>query len=412
MVTFVILISLLVFIFCYVLVSFYEKSLIHVLTPALFVFFPSYYVFELVYIYTADNRQVEHNLAGYVFFYFIYALSILMFSTGYVFSVKKKITLLSIRKISDSCFCNAKTYSFFAVLFSIISLFLYTPIIVEFSQYIASPRKIYELTRTGYGSSFFISILTSVLAILFSFYVYRKKKVLSLLVVFLNAVLIYLHGNKGPIIILFLSWLLYRRYIEEKSFSIKQLMIYGVSVSVVIIAFFYFTFQVELNSILEAMAGYSDYTRNAILLFNSDLSMQWGKLFFESEFYSRVPRALYPEKPMDFGYFYLAKHFFPDRFYLNQGAPSFGYGEYYSDFGYMTPFVVAILFFLKGLLLGFFRNLLLIRKDIYILIPFLFLSGLSLLSLGMGWLFPEHMFISLIIYTAINVRGKNVYKFK
>lgn len=90
MVTFVILISLLVFIFCYVLVSFYEKSLIHVLTPALFVFFPSYYVFELVYIYTADNRQVEHNLAGYVFFYFIYALSILMFSTGYVFSVKKK----------------------------------------------------------------------------------------------------------------------------------------------------------------------------------------------------------------------------------------------------------------------------------------------------------------------------------
>ena len=276
MVTFVILISLLVFIFCYVLVSFYEKSLIHVLTPALFVFFPSYYVFELVYIYTADNMQVEHNSAGYVFFSFIYALSILMFSSGYVFSVKKKITLLSIRKISDSCFCNAKTYSFFAVLFSIISLFLYTPIIVEFSQYIASPRKIYELTRTGYGSSFFISILTSVLAILFSFYVYRKKKVLSLLVVFLNAVLIYLHGNKGPIIILFLSWLLYRRYIEEKSFSIKQLMIYGVSVSVVIIAFFYFTFQVELNSILEAMAGYSDYTRNAILLFNSDLSMQWG----------------------------------------------------------------------------------------------------------------------------------------
>lgn len=252
------------------------------------------------------------------------------------------------------------------------------------------------------------------LAILFSFYIYRGKKVLSILIIFLNVALIYLHGNKGPIIVLFLGWLLYRRYVEGMHFSVKQFMIYGLSISFAMVSFFYFTFKVEIEGVLEAMAGYSDYTRNAILLFNSNFEMQWGRLLFESEFYSRIPRGLYPNKPMDFGYFYLAKYFFPERFYLNQGAPSFGYGEYYADFGYVTPFVVAILFFLKGMLLGFFRNLLLVRRDIYILTPFLFLSGLSFLPLGTGWLFPEHLFISLLMYVAINIRirGKDVYKFK
>lgn len=163
MITLVILCSLFVFVLCYVFISLYERSLIHVLTPALIIFLPTYYVFELLYIYTTDKGDVEKNLAGYAFFYFVYALSILMFSAGYLFSVKNKMTLSSVRQFGIIEFCNIKSYFSFAILFSAISLLLYVPIIIEFSQYIANPRRIYELTRTGYGASFFISILTSML---------------------------------------------------------------------------------------------------------------------------------------------------------------------------------------------------------------------------------------------------------
>lgn len=79
-------------------------------------------------------------------------------------------------------------------------------------------------------------------------------------------------------------------------------------IAVIVTAFFAYTFT-DGNPI-ENMAEYSDYTRNAVLVASSNFDFMYGKLLMESEVYSRIPRAIWPDKPEDFGALYLAKVFF------------------------------------------------------------------------------------------------------
>ena len=66
-------------------------------------------------------------------------------------------------------------------------------------------------------------------------------------------------------------------------------------IAVIVTAFFAYTFT-DGNPI-ENMANYSDYTRNAVLVASSNFDFMYGKLLMESEVYSRIPRAIWPDKP-------------------------------------------------------------------------------------------------------------------
>jgi hypothetical protein len=63
---------------------------------------------------------------------------------------------------------------------------------------------------------------------------------------------------------------------------------------------------------------------------------------------------LYPDKRKDFGSLWLANKYYPDRFQDDRGAPAFGLGVLYADFG-----LFAIVYYVVGeLLTGFVLGIL------------------------------------------------------
>ncbi len=408
-VLFVIVFSAFLWMGGYYIVSRVERNSINFMTPALFTFFPTCYFFEFIYVYLTPKNL---NLSAYVYFFSLYSFSVIALVLGYIYSIDNKIIIFQQRimnRYSDNRL--SQCYMVMAVLSSLLSFLLYLPIIIEFKDYLATPRRIYELTRTGYGLSFFTSNLLALLSLLFCLYSYNRYKLLIFISFSLSLIVIYLHGSKTAILSIFLIYVLYKSSISNKTYNLKYVFIFVSLIALLMSMFFWLTFNIEITQVFLAMAGYSDYTRNAILLYEKSIDFEMGRLLIETEFYSRVPRALFPDKPNDFGYLELAKIYFPEAFYLNQGAPSFGFGSYYADFGYLTHIIISILFFFKGTLVGMFRNQLRIDGGAYIFVPFIFLAGVELLTLGTGWLFIEHVLLAVFIFICMLffVRLSNVY---
>jgi hypothetical protein len=124
----------------------------------------------------------------------------------------------------------------------------------------------------------------------------------------------------------------------------------------------------------------------------------------ESEIYSRIPRFLFEDKPTDFGYLKVSKLLFPELFSENKGAPSIGIGDYFADFGYLGVFCISLFSFIKGIFLKYVRIKLFYNRAVYYFIPFMFLSGVSVYSVGIGWAFFEHLAISFFLFFVLRVR--------
>lgn len=357
--------------------------------PYVIITIPTLYVFEAIYIFISGGLDSTDNTIEYIFFYSCYLIYITSFMCGYLLTQKHI-------NIKNNVIPNYH-YAFSACIFTLLAFIIYLPVLIEFREYILQPRRIYELTRSGYGQYFYPSIMFSLVASICSFFFYKKSRVASIILITVNVILIFLHGNKWPIFIIFISFILYLSYIENKRIKLMFLLKSFVAIAVIVTVFFSYTY--SGGNPLENMAYYSDYTRNAIIVASSNnFDFMYGKLLFESELYSRIPRALWPSKPDDFGALYLAKVFFPDAFYRNQGAPAFGYGELYADFGYLTPIWLIISGVFKGIVAKFFSIKTQNKKSAHYFIIFLFCIGVSVIPVSMGWLFPEHLVVALMVF--------------
>ena len=406
----VILISSVIWLFLYQLLSKIENNSIHVLTPALLTFFPTCYFFEFIY---AFNSTKKLNLNAYFYYFSMYTVAFAALFLGYVIARHRKMIIY--RNMGKTVYekelqyLRHRQYFILSLLFSVVAIIIYVPVIIEFREYILYPRKIYELTRTGYGLSFFLSNLSSLLAILCCIYFVKNERLVSFVLITINCILILLHGSKTPILSVFFMMILYAAVIKNKKYNLWYVFLFILLMASVMFLFFLYTYNITPKLVFGAMAGYSDYTRNAIVLYESNYTSQLGRLLFETEIFSRVPRFFFPSKPNDFGYLELAKNIFPKSFYLNQGAPSFGFGVYYADFGAFTHLYVFIVFFMKGVLSGIFRNQLFIDKNIYVFLPYLFLSGVEVLALGTGWLFFEHLSLAFCLFVFMWVLSRLFY---
>ena len=366
------------------------------ITPSLIAFFPAYFIFECIYLFWVEND--EHWLE-YVFIYTCALLLIVSFVVGYMmipgsFTKVKRVYVYNPRYLHCS------------IIFTIAAVFLYLPVLIEYKQYILYPRVIYELTRSGYGHLFYSSLLAGMLAVVFSFYSLSRARWVSILLLVVNVVFILLHGNKTPLLNLIVAWLFFYSYVLGNAISMKKMFYVVAIISCFIFLFFYLTFNSELSIVLLNMAYYADYNRNAFLLMNGNIDFGFGKYIVESQVFSRLPRFLYPDKPEFFGYLELAKSVFPNKTEENVGVPSFGLGEYYADFGYFSLLVIPVVGFFKGVLTGYVKKLLDKQGDVYYLLIFLFLSGVTFIPLGSGWLFYEHCFLALLIYGMLKLKFK------
>jgi len=383
MIEIIIIFSLIAGLATYIIASSKEGSFLNVFTPWILLSFPANYILELVHIYFYGGSG---SLYAYFYCYLTYTLSFIVLVVVY-FNFPNIKVKLPFKQVSIG--------GYLPYLFLFLSFFLYLPILIEFSEFILSPRELYMMTRTGYGLNFFLS--STLMYIAFILFLFKRAffKTEKFFIFIVCTILAILHGSKGQILTLLLILLFYQAYINGFRVKFVKFALYTMIFTLIVILLFSLTlFGVDDIFLIEAISSYSDYTRNAMMVIDSDMSPLFGRLTLEDTVYSRIPRSIYPDKPKDFGNFYLAKEFYPEWFYLDTGSPSFGVGVQFADFGVFSIFYHLLWSVLLGILLKSFVTRLRTYKNPSDFIMVLFLSGITLIPLGAGYLLPEHFFIA------------------
>lgn len=384
----------------YMYVSLSEGSFVNVLTPALAFLVPADYLLECYHLWLFGPSASQF---AYVLIYACYAATFMAFGLGYC-----NITLPALRLPFTGRPRGGNRVTPYLVLF--VAIALYWPVISKFKGDLANPRLIYEQTRTGYGVYFFLSATlcyTALILLLFK----RRLGTLELIgFTLVSLVFLWLHGSKNQILIVLFILATYWVYVRQKRVSLVKFAVFGTLLFAIGLGLFLITNpQIILDSQgLKGVAAYSDYTRNGMLVIDSDMGPLYGRLSLEQELYSRIPRPLFPEKPKDFGALYLAEHFYPDSFVNGQGAPAFSFGLAFADFGVLALPILLIENLLAGMLLKVFMTGLRRYNDPGNFTLVLFASGLTLIPVSASFVLPEATALAIIVNLLHSFRSRPV----
>jgi oligosaccharide repeat unit polymerase len=279
----------------------------------------------------------------------------------------------------------------------LMAFLLYSPVLIAFHQFLGQPREIYaNFSAAGYGLNFFGS--AALVSLGFITYLFKETKNALGYFIFIAACtgLIYLHGSKGQLLSLALIGILYRVYIKRRKATFKMAsLIIGCIALLTALLFTIFGTVSDQIELIDHMAGYADYSRNAMMVIDDPtLPRYLGQLEFEEEFYSRMPRILVPNKPRAFGQVRLTLRYYPAWFRDSAGTPSFDIGEQYADFGAAAIFVLGAGAVFTGWLARSISASLALRPSLGRFLVLLFLSGISLIPLGAGYLLPETILVA------------------
>ncbi len=386
-----ILFELVVELYIYLLVSKKENNYINILTPTYIVRIPAIYVLPIFYVLEFGQNG---STVGYIFVYTCLLAESLAFALVYVYWRGFYLKLP---------FSEARHNIIALSLISIaIAYFLYIPVMLAFPGDLLHPRLIYTQTRTGYGVYVYLSSLFAYIAIVLSMYI--RQRVLKTILVFAVLIVLYIHGSKGQVMGAFFIIILYWIYVKNMRASFFEALTIGGGIVLILFTLFSLTMSLGpgVGGIMRTLSAYSDFTRNAVLDVDSGMSPLWGRLTLENNTLSLVPRVIDPGKPRDYGSLFLSKIFFPERFEKNTGAPAFGVGVQYADFGVFALLYLAFFGAMRGALSNIFVRRLRKTKHPSDLIVVAFLSGVSFIPTGLGWYFPEILLISLCVGVVVS----------
>jgi hypothetical protein len=277
-----------------------------------------------------------------------------------------------------------------------ISALIFLPVAIEFRELVfADPRALYALTRIGYGQYLFISVLMGNLSVICFLFSTRKGFILFIPCIILLSLL---KGAKGPILVILEMYATWAVYVRGVRVALGKFALSAVAVIAVMTGLFAVTLKgVDSSVLLFAIAGYSDYNRNAALTITEPIGPFYGRLAVENWAYSRIPRVLYPNKPKNFGQYYLAEHYLPAQFAAEAGAPPLGAGNFIADFGTFTPVIMLLMGLFGGYLLGLCVQWLRRGGGVAAFVPLLYFSGISLIPIPMAFLGAEHWLIGVCL---------------
>ena len=358
-----------------------EKSWINWYTFPAFITLTINYILPGLYLWIFRQNG---SYFAYTYCYLTYACASLSLMFGY------RLVRSAPSRATPAVSPN-HNYTFFPWILLATSILLYLPILIEFRELLLFPREIYMRTRTGYGIEFFGSSLLMYLALIT--YLFKQKKSLLGGVV-LGGVcigLIYLHGSKGELLELLEILILYRVYILRRPVTFASAVASVAAIALVgCLSFALFEGLTNVGELAVSMAGYSDYTQNAILVIDDPKSQfYWGRLTLEDEIYTRIPRLIMPNKPKDFGLFKLASIYYPEWFQGDTGSPAFGIGEQYADFGVFAVILISLWSVLSGWVAALLVASLRRRPEPGRFVVLLFFAGVDIIPLGSGYLLPE-----------------------
>ena len=396
----VLFISLAISLGTYVLVGKREGTYLNILTPSFLIGIPAFYLLPLFFTHFVGNDASPY---AYIYVYATIAAENVAFTYAYLRPTRKVIRLPF--RYSYHNFDKLSLVSL------ALGFLMYLPILLEFPEYILSPRQIYANTRTGFGVNFYISSTLAYLAVIFiqfSAHSWRRKWSVILAAAFLLS----LHGSKGQVISLFFLLALYEVYVHRiKARFLPSLIVVG-AMSFLMLALFAFTMVLDQDPVeaLQAISEYSDYTRNGMLVIDSHFPLQYGRLTLEGHIFGRIPRVLMPSKPKNFGALYLDEQFFPGSLDRDNGAPDFGMGVQYADFGVLAIVYLAFFAAVRGWLARVFILRLRTTRHPADFLMVAFFANVTIFPVGaVGWLLPETLLTAILFRYASCIGAKKIY---
>jgi hypothetical protein len=355
------------------------------------------YVFQFIYLFM--ERDPGGSRFAYCFCYTTYALSFL--SAALVYTYIKPIKLRTSRDPSPS-----GSVGIIAWALLLTGILLYLPILVEFRAYLAEPRTIYAMTRTGYGPLFFGSTLFATLGFV-TYLFYKQKSLLGATSYYvLCAGLTFWHGSKGQILNYVLIWMLYRVYVARKKVSaLAALSLVGLAGVITVGSFAAFGSFADIYDLSTNLVGYADASRNAMKVIDDPQARTYfGELTVENEFYSRIPRVLMPSKPTDYGAFALGKKYDPAQYRAGEGAPNYDIGLTYADFGSFAMIYLCLSSGVVAWMVSSFAAALRQGPTPGKFIVFIFLAGVNVIPISGVFYLPETMLIAGALSFALRLR--------
>jgi hypothetical protein len=372
----------------YIYVSVRERSYLNVMTPTFAFLVPSSYLLESYHLWLYGPSG---SAFAYALLYGCYTVTFVMLALGYL-----KTRVPALRLPFTAPVNTGNTLAPYLVLAA--AVVLYSPVLIEFRDDLANPRQIYEQTRSGYGVFFFLSTTLCYVALVLFLFKPRYGRVELILFTAMCLVLLWLHGSKGQLLVVVFILALHWVYVRGRNMSLARFALFGAGMVSFGIGLFLIINPSMLvnNDDVQGIAAYSDYTRNSLLLIDSDVGPLYGRLSLEQQIYTRLPRPLFPDKPNDFGAIYLAEHFFPDAFQRGAGAPAFIFGIELADFGVLALPLLLFESILGGMLLKLFMNSLRRRPGPGNFLMMLFASGVTVIPLAGAFLLPEMLLLAIV----------------
>jgi hypothetical protein len=393
-------ISLLISLLVYLRLSKHEGSYVNILSPSFLIAIPAYYLLPLVYIYLFGTSASSY---AYLYVYLTLAAESLAFVYAYVRTGRKIISFPLGR--------SYERFAFLSIACLLAGTLTYLPLMLKFRQYLLDPRQIYIQTRTGFGTEFYISSTLAYLAVILILFA-RCSRVTKTIVVLAAVGLLSLHGSKGETLAVPSLLLLFFVYVRGRKIKFSYALVLFSITGIFGLLLFAATMTLTggLVDILDTLSSYSDYTRNAMLVIDSHVPLQYGRLTFEANTLAVVPRALDPGKPKNFGPMFLAEQFYPESLDADAGSPAFGVGVQYADFGYLAIVYIIIFGMLRGWMARVFVNRLALMKHPADFLMVAFLADITLFPVGVGWLLPETIVVAMLLSFLSSVGARKVYR--
>lgn len=396
----VLLVSLVVSLTTYVVVSKREGTYLNILTPSFLTAIPAYYLLPTFFNHVLGN---DASVYAYAYVYATMAVENVVFAYAYLRPTRRLIRLPF-----RYSYCNFDKLSFALLA---LAMLMYAPILLQFPEYILDPRQIYTHTRTGFGVSYYISSILAFLSVILILFSGRSRRI-KVVVVLVAAAVLSLHGSKGQVLSLVFVLAFFHVYVRRRKVGLLPSLIVSGLMGLLVLMLFAATMVLDSDPFeaLQAISQYSDYTRNAMLVIDSRFPLQYGRLTLEANTVGLIPRVLLPSKPKNLGPLYLDDQFYPESLDAEEGSPDFGIGVQYADFGFLAIAYLAVFAVLRGWFarvcvrrLNYSRH----PADFFLLV---FLANVSLLPIGgSGWLLPEALVVVFFLRFASHVGADRVY---
>ena len=205
------------------------------------------------------------------------------------------------------------------------------------------PRLAYLNYRgaTGDGALFvFAQWMLTIASAICLFVVRTRKTRLSIVLIFLCAAA-YFFGSKQILLNLFI----YATYlIDQQGYKLKLKHFCLIAVIAVIAFLTLLGGLDDTTPLVFAGLYFSEYAVNTARIFSPEVlkSFSIGEIFF-SNFWTYLPRFLFPDKPFEYGQVLINSILFPGAAEMGQTPGLLYWSAYYVDFGFIGIFVYGLL---------------------------------------------------------------------